>query len=295
MALSANATIYADNVGGILAYVLQAKVIETFRSTAIMSPFVNLGQFAPNSQVAQWKRKPASLASAAVAQGATATAVSYNTLGPQVTMGKRKIVFEVSDEAMVAGGVDENELVNEAIKSLIEGVDIDLLALAAGIASSVGTTGTPLAPVSIPDAAYRIDEQKIAGQKVAMLSPKALFNIQNTVITSGASVWSNPNTDTLLGQMGANGDAYRGMLAGVPIYTSHNVHINAATDDWGLLFAADTCFGMAVASTVQAGIQVAAERGNAGILDGGKWIGVSMFFGVAELVDLAGVRLISAT
>lgn len=295
MALSGNATLYANNAGGILSYVLAAKVIETFRDQAVMAPFMNLEQFAPNSKVVQWRKLPASLNSAAVSEGASATATQYVTTGPQATMGKRKIVFEISDEALVAGGVDENFMVQEAIKSLVEGVDIDCLALAPGLSGTVGTTATALAPVSIPDAAYRIREQKIGGPLVCMLSPKNFFNVQNTVITSGASMWANPTTDTLLGAMSANGSSFRGTLAGIPIYTSANVYINAATDDYGMVFAPNLAFGMGVASTLPGAVLITEERGNSGVLDGGKWLGVSYFFAVAELVDAAGIRTIAAT
>lgn len=293
MALSGNATKYAQNAGGTLDQILAARVIQSFYEGAVAAAFANLATFASNSNVVQWE-VDAAVSSAAVAEGSAATPAQWSSTAKTATMGKRKVVFEVSDEAMVAGGLSVPKLRPEQFNALVEGVETDLLDLASGFSGSVGTTNTAMEPADVFQAVSIMRESKIPGPYKGILSPKSVFQNQQAIISSAAPVWSQANETTILGGLAPAPGSYVGRMGSTDLYTSTQVEVSAP-DDLNLIFSPQFAYGLAVASTLPGGFKFGVERGKSGALDGGDYIEMSIFFAVTELVDAAGIQALSVS
>lgn len=292
MAVDANVTELSDLTGTTVNEVLAARAVESFKEQNIMLPFVRLEQFPEFTDTVQVP-KLAGLSSASVAESAETDVVQWSTSSVDITRGKDTVMIELTDEALVGGGISTALVQSEMTRALNEGVEQALMALFNGFSTSVGTTNTALEPVDLPDAARRLDAQKIPGPRICVLSPKGVFDIQNNIITTAtASVWSNPNTETFLGMIGMMiNNKLRGVLGGIPVYQSANVS-NDGTDDFGGMFAPDYALGVAFPRRAVDIFKFEIVKGDQGVTFGSQFVKMTVFYGVAEIVDEAGVELI---
>lgn len=290
MAVDANVTELSDLTGTTVTNVLAARMVESFKEQNIAAPLCMLLTFPNNSAIVKVP-KITGLSDAAVAESAQTSVSQWSTTSASVTRGKRTCMIELTDETLVGGGVSLAMVQTELSKAVNEGVDISILDLFAGFSTSVGATGTPTEPIDILDAAYRIDEAKIPGDRMCIVSPKNIFQIQSAIIAAGASVWANPNMNTFFGQLEGQKRNLVGTLAGIPIWKSANVKVSSG-DDIGAVFVPGLALALAFPAAAQDVFKLNVTKGDQGTVFGSQFLKISVFFGVAEAVDLAGVQLV---
>lgn len=294
MALSGNATLYAQGAGQTIDKLIGSKILSGLYETSIMPAWMNQQAFGNSSvgssKVAGWTVE-AAVSAPAVSEGASATIQQFSTTSITATMGKRKVVYEISDEALAAGGFTLGQLNPAAYSAIAEGVDTDATALFSGISASVGTTATALAPSDLVEGLSVIGANKIKGAPVAVLASRQIFNLQDALITSGASVYTDRELASAVnGFLRPNN--FAGNVAGIPVYRSELVP-DDATDKTGCLFVPDEAFGMATANSISQSFLVDVEKGREGVVSGGTYLAVSFFFAVTELRDGAATKVIS--
>jgi hypothetical protein len=235
------------------------------------------------------------LSSAAVAEGASATVQEWTSTAATAQIGKRKVLLEVTDEAEVSTAITPQMLNDSALKALVEGVDTDILDLASGFSTSVGTTNTTGEPADIFEAIMLMTEDKIPGPFKAILAPKAVQQMQNFILSSAAPVYSTGDMPSTLQAFTPRGDNWAGKIGVVDIYWSTLVEFSSP-DDLSLIFRPELAYGLALwDSKYPGGVKAGAERGKSGATDGATYQEVSIFFATTEIVDNAGVQLISVS
>lgn len=293
MPVDANVTELSDLTGTTVTNVLAARMIESFKETNIMAPLCMLLNFPQNSPTIKVP-KIAGLTDASVAESAQTSVSQWSTASASVTRGKRTCMIELTDETLVGGGIDLAMVQNELSKAVNEGVDKAALALASGLSTAVGTTGTPVEPIDVLDATYRIDEQKIPGMRAYLGSPKSIFQFQSSIIAAGASVWANPNVNTFFGALEGQRSNLVGTLAGVPIWKTANVSVSSG-DDLNLVMVPGLTFAIAFPAIATDVFKLNVTKGDQGTVFGSQFLKISVFFGVAEAVDEAGVQVVGVS
>lgn len=293
MAVDADVTELSDLTGTTVTNILAPRMVESLKETNLMAPLCMLLTFPGNSDTVKVP-KIAGLTSAAVAESAATDVSQWSTTSASVTRGKHTCMVELTDEALVGGGVSLDMVSNELNKAVNEGVDIVTLALLDGFSASVGTTATPVEPIDILDATYRIDEAKVPGDRVCFLSPKNIFQIQSAIIASGASVYANPNTNTFMGAIEGQKRNLVGTLAGVPIWKSANVKVSSG-DDVGGVFVPGLAIALAFPAAASDVFKLDIVKGDQGVTYGSRFVKISIFFGAAEVLDSAGVEILGVS
>lgn len=293
MAVDANVTELSDLTGTTVTNVLAARMIESFKEQNIAAPLCMLLTF-PNNSPTVKVPKITGLSDASVAESAQTSVSQWSTTSASITRGKRTCMIELTDETLVGGGVDLAMVQNELSKAVNEGVDIATLDLFAGFSTAVGATGTPTEPIDILDATYRIDEAKIPGDRICIVSPKNIFQIQSAIINAGASVWANPNQNTFFGSLEGQKRNLVGSMAGIPIWKSANVKVSSG-DDIGAVFVPGLALAIAFPAAAQDVFKLNVTKGDQGTVFGSQFLKISVFFGVSEAVDLAGVQLVGVS
>lgn len=290
MAVDADVVELSDLTGTTVTNVLAAQMVQSFKETNLGTPLCMLLSFPGNSDTVKVP-KINGLTSAAVAESAATDVSPWSTTPASVTRGKDAVMVELTDETLVGGGISLALVQNELNKALNEGVDKAILALFDGFSTSVGTTGTPVEPIDILDGAYRIDEAKIGGDRVCFLSPKNIFQIQSAIVAAGASMWANPNINTFFGALEGQKRNFVGTMAGIPIWKSANVKVSGG-DDVGAVFVPGVAIAVAFPENATDVFKFNLTKGDQGTTFGSQFLKMSVFYGVAEAVDLAGSEIL---
>jgi hypothetical protein len=187
-------------------------------------------------------------------------------------------------------GADISRYIAEAIA---RDWDDEVLALFSGFAKTVTCTSTAVAE-KVLEAVYSV-RSNTAGVSSGMLNGvfdyKAIFELQKDIITSAASVWSQPQQTSLLaGVTGMNG--YVGDLPGVRLYATNGLP-TSGSDDVALVFDPAIAFGSMVSPIVDVRSKwLGAGDGTRGYAT--EWTG-HIFCDVVEWNDYAGCGFLSDT
>jgi N4-gp56 family major capsid protein len=219
---------------------------------------------------------------AGLTEGTALTNTAISTDGATLTIAEVGLMTSVTDLAMVASSsnvvADIGRLFGEAIARKM---DSDLLALANGLATTVGGVSTAATPALIFQAIAKLRSQgyDTANDCAIVLHPNVAYDVASVLTSTFAAPASMVGNDAL-----RNG--FMGLLGGVPVYQSSLVpqstaSSNATGDYANLIFHRDA-FGLAI----QQDIKIETQRQAA--LRGWDIVG-SAIYGVGELYDLAGV------
>lgn len=223
------------------------------------------------------------LAASAVSESAQATRAEYTETNVTATASKVKVYSALTEEAEVfVGSSKVDELIRLSGLAIAKKFDQDVLALASGFSTTAGTTGNALTIANFLEAQYQLDLDDVPGEKVAFLHSKQDYDLKLEIEANTASIYGAGAGQSVIN---SNGQVDR-ELFGTRIKVSNNVSGDGT--DYSGLMATRFAIGIVEAN---GGVPIVTIAPN--VEYGLTEIGVSVFYGVVEAKDSAGVELLS--
>lgn len=200
------------------------------------------------------------------------------TFTPQVRMSQ----FILTDEMKQTDDVDNvrTGAVRELASAIAEQIDIDMLALFAGFSKVKGTANNPLTIAIMAAANSTLRNQKVRGQRNAVLHP---YQWHDLWIELGQPV----ATKVLLGDVANQAlmDFYVGDWMGLRFFISANIAADSNADAYGAVFTRE-----ALAYDQREAFALEAERDAS---RKAEELNASVGYAVGELRDVAGVAILT--
>lgn len=219
------------------------------------------------------------ITAAALTEGTDMSATEVSTSSVSVAVGEVGAQVVLTDLAAMGAGNPAQDLGTVLGNAIATKIDTDLIGLFTGFSTGFSSAGTELTVADIFKAAATLRANKVTGSMAAVLHPYQAYAIKANL----TNTFANPNGGDLQNEAMRNG--YVGSIAGVDIYESANVAIDATDDSIGAVFAPEA---LAIALKRDFNLEVqrdASLRANE--------LNATAVYGVAELDDSFGVKLTS--
>lgn len=238
---------------------------------------------------------------AAVAENGSTSNTALTDGSSSVTIARQALQYQMSDLAALTNslGLDPVRLAASMVGAASMRFTTMIAALASGFSQSVGSTGIDMSVDDFFDANTTLSLNSNAAQRMAMLHPRQLEDLRNSLRAEGGAIQFMEATAEMLM---AKGPGFAGSFLGVDIFSSSKIATaNAGADRAGMMFCRGAInwadgsqrqvYG-AGGLVLPAGskIVVEFERDAAGALT--KVVG-NYFVGVAEGQDLMGVGIVT--
>jgi len=280
-------TVYADSVN--LTDQLDSGIAEYLRENLVLMPLVHQVQFTRGSDSVKLRQK--GTVAATTAAEATAHAMDdYEQSTPgTLQVQEVKVYIEHSYKAQKFGMTTTEELIDAMGYAVMKKVETDLIALADGFATEVGSTTVDLTPEVLRTSFYNLDLSNVPGPYASVLHATQISDVQQDLLAAAADVWGNPNVNlSILGGQPPQINGLKGVFLDVPIFRSNLTKSINGGDDWAGLTANPQ---MALAfATDDRGIVTEIDRN---IEKGVLQLAAYMFYDTGEYIDLAGVQVTS--
>ena len=220
------------------------------------------------------------VAAAALTEGTDLASTAVSTSSVTITVAEVGVQAVLTDlAAQAAAGDVAGDLGRVLGEAVAKKMDKDLIGLFTGFSQGFGAAGAELTVADFFKAAATLSTNGASGVISAVIHPHQAYalkaNMTNTFV--------NPNGGDLQNEAMRSG--YVGQLAGINIYESSNIAIDASDDAIGAVFV-PSALGLAVCWDVK----IEPQR-DASIR--GFELNATACYGVGELVDLNGVKLTS--
>jgi N4-gp56 family major capsid protein len=222
---------------------------------------------------------------AALTEATAPTFTAVSTDGATLTVSEVGLTAQVSDLAMMASSsnvvADIGRLFGEAVARKM---DTDLMALFMALSTStVGGVTTTATPALIFQAIAKLRSQgyDTSNDCAIVLHPNVAYDVASVLTSTFAAPASAIGNSAL-----ENG--FMGMIGGVPVYQSSLVPVEtggSAAGDYACAVFHKDAFGLAVMQDIRIESQREATKRGFDIVG-------SAIYGVGELYDAAGVRMI---
>lgn len=217
------------------------------------------------------------VAAAALTEGTDMSSSTVSTTGVTVSVSEVGAQVLLTDMAAFGAGNPAQELGTVLGNSIATKMDTDIIALFDGFSTSLGSAGTEITAADIFKAAATLRNAKAPGNYVAVLHPYHAYQLSANL----TNTFANPNGGDTQNEAMRNG--FVGSLAGVDIYQSANVSVDANDDAKSAVFAPEAlCIAMKRDFNLetQRDASLRATELNA-----------TAIYGVAELDDAYGVEM----
>lgn len=281
----ANETEYSNYIT--VAAFLDSAIAPVFRSAAVMPNLVHLVNFQGKSDSVKLRKAGSVTATTATESTVHATSEYTETSPATLLAAESKVYMEISDKAIKFGGADLQALARECGVACAQKFDIDAMALfdAFNGGTQVGVSAADCTPGILLQASYTVRAANAPGPLVYVLHPVQIFDVQDDLITTTASAWSNESMLTLLNGQPPLSNGFAGSFMNIPVYQSTNTEsVNAAADWAGACFSPQ--FGLAAGFA--GGVET---KVGYNVAKGVTEIGVSLWYDVKEYNDTAGVSI----
>ena len=223
--------------------------------------------------------KYASVTAAGLTEGTDMSDTAISTSGVTMTCTESGVQAFLTDlAAKSASGDVAGELGQVLGDAVSTKMDTDIIGLFAGLTTNtLGAAGQEITAADIFKASAMLRNQKVMGQKVAVLHPYQAYQLKANL----TNTFANPNGGDA--QNMAMGTGYVGQLGDVLIYESANITVDGTDDAIGCVFV-PSAFGLAVKWDVT----IEPER------DGSRrgWeLNATAAYAVGELEDAYAVKM----
>lgn len=198
----------------------------------------------------------------------SAVTISVQEVGAQVVL---------TDVAAMGAGNPAEELGTVLGNSIATKMDKDLIALFDGFSSSLGAAAQEITVADLFKAAATLRANKITGRMSAVVHPYQAYQLKANL----TNTFANPNAGDA--QNTAMVNAYVGTIAGIDIYESANITIDANGDAKSAVFAPE-----ALAIAMKRDFQIEPQR-DASLR--AFELNATAVYGVGELDDSYGVEM----
>jgi hypothetical protein len=221
---------------------ISVEVIPAFVAQSVVRPFVMVDQVKNGAKTVEFT-KLGTISASTPGEGIAPSKSEYTETNVPVTVAEATSWTEQTVfSQVVVGSKSAERLIQVHASSLARHFDASILALAASITATAGSTGVALDEDAIIQAIYLIESANAIGNMAAVVSPKGAQQLR-TAFNANAAVSFNSIAQNGLENGNYNAASYAGSILGIPFYKSTLVY-NDATDDYGTLF---TPFGIGVA------------------------------------------------
>jgi N4-gp56 family major capsid protein len=223
--------------------------------------------------------KYASVTAAGLTEGTDMSDTAISTSGVTMTCTESGVQAFLTDLASKSASGDVagemGRVLGDAVSTKM---DTDLIGLFASVATNtLGAAGQEITAADIFKASAMLRNQKVMGQKVAVLHPYQAYQLKANL----TNTFANPNGGDA--QNAAMRTGYVGQLGDVLIYESANIAVDGANDAIGCVFVPEA-FGLAIKWDVT----IEPER------DGSRrgWeLNATAAYAVGELEDAYAVKM----
>lgn len=219
------------------------------------------------------------IAAADLTEGTAMTSTTVSTSSVSVTVGEVGAQVLLTDLAAMGAGNPAEELGTVLGNAIATKIDTDLIALFDGFSGSIGTAGAEITVADLFKAAATLRAAKVTGTINAVVHPFQAYQLKANL----TNTFANPNGGDLQNEAMRNG--YVGTIAGINVYESANVSIDANDDAKGAVFAPE-----ALAIAMKRDFQIEPQRDAAARA---FELNATAIYGVAELDDAFGVEILS--
>ena len=214
---------------------------------------------------------------AALDEGTAPADTDVSTSSVTVTCSEVGNSVLLTDLAAMGAGNPADELGTVLGNAIATKIDSDLIALFSGFSGALGAAGAEITVADLFKAAATLRANKVTGSMAAVVHPFQAYalkaNLTNTMV--------NPNGGELQNEAMRSG--YVGTIAGIDVYESANVAIDASDDAVAAVFAPEA-LAIALKSEFNLETQRNATRR-------GTELVATAVYGVAELDDSFGVKI----
>ncbi len=239
---------------------------------------------------------------AAPGEDTAATVTNITDATATLTVAHYRLQREITDLAIVTGGPGIEMLVQAMVVSQVFTIGTLITAAFTSLATTAGTTNTPLIVSDIYTAQFALQLNNNEGPFSLTLHGKQYNDFQSSLRGETGAVQFNPSTDA---QLAIKGEGFKGRWHEIDIFT-HSTVTSDGTDRTGAMYGRQ-CFGFAEApvarilpqmamSQMPGGAKMVVEivRGSVGASAGKTFIVGHYFPAVSELEDLRGVKVKTA-
>ncbi len=183
----------------------------------------------------------------------------------------------MTDMAAYGSGNVAQELGTVLGNAIATKIDTDLIALFDGFSTSLGGAGTEVTAADFFKAAATLRNAKAVGTPVAVVHPYHAYQLSANL----TNTFANPNGGDIQNEAMRNG--FVGSLAGIDVYQSANITVDANGDAKGCVFVPE-----AMVIAMKSEFNLETER-NASLR--AFELNATAVYGVAELDDSYGVEM----
>ena len=217
------------------------------------------------------------IVAADVAEGTDLTSTTVSTSKVEVTIGEVGAQVLLTDMATYGADSPAEAMGTILGNAIATKMDKDLLALFAGFSGALGAANQEITVADLFKAAATLRANKVTGSMAAVVHPFQAYQLKANL----TNTFANPNGGDLQNEAMRNG--YVGTIAGIDIYESANITVDANDDAVAAVFAPE-----ALAIAVKRDFNLEAER-NASLR--AFELNATAVYGVAELDDSFGVKI----
>ena len=282
--MAATTTSTMDDVVAAAA-ILESRIIDYARANAIIKQLVTkesaVGRGSKVIQFPKW----GALAAAGLTEGTDMTSTAISSSNAQVTVGEVGVQIALTDLLAKTSNVNFESYARQCGLAIADKEDSDLATLFASFATTVGTTGNELTLDLILTAIYHLKTANAPGQYACVLHPRQVLDLR-TLIAGASGSTATIYAGRLGPDLAVKDGAFVTSFMGVNFYEDTNVaKINANADYCGAMFSE-----LALGHGGLWDVNVEAQR-DASLR--AVEINATACYGVAELVDLYGVGIVS--
>ena len=217
------------------------------------------------------------ITAAALEEGTAPSDTDVSTSSVTVTCSEVGNSVLLTDLAAMGAGNPADELGTVLGNAIATKIDSDLIALFSGFSGSLGAAGAEITVADLFKAAATLRANKVTGSMAAVVHPYQAYALKAGL----TNTFANPNGGDLQNEAMRNG--YVGSIAGIDVYESANVSIDANDDAVAGVFAPEA-LAIALKSEFNLETQRNATRR-------GTEMVATAIYGVAELDDSYGVKI----
>lgn len=217
------------------------------------------------------------VAAADLTEGTDMTSTTVTTSSVAIAVGEVGAQVFLTDMATMGSGNPADELGTVLGNAIATKMDSDVIGLFDGFSTSLGAAATELTASYLFQAVATIRSNKITSPLVGVFHPKQVYNLISSLTAAGV----NPNGGELQNEAMRTG--FVGTVAGVDIYQSANIAIDANGDAKGAVFARE-----ALAMAMKRDFNLEPERDAS---NRGFELNATAVYGVGELDDSYGVEM----
>ena len=217
------------------------------------------------------------ITAAALDEGTALDDTDVSTSSVTVTCSEVGNSVLLTDLAAMGAGNPADELGTVLGNAIATKIDKDLIALFSGFSVGFGAAAAEITVADLFKAAATLRANKVTGSMAAVVHPFQAYQLKAGL----TNTFANPNGGDLQNEAMRNG--YVGSIAGIDVYESANVSIDANDDAVAAVFAPEA---LAIAMKTEFNLETqrnATRRGTELV--------ATAVYGVAELDDSYGVKI----